>query len=192
VPLVYMLRVFSVLCTQFPCFSSHTFSHPLLSFSVEALSPLSQTHCRLGSESESESEIEFLYYWRFTNQSLRLVDKPLETHDQHIFFFQLNTGFHIPYVRSSVTRGWVCHLQLLLVLASSVILRFESHGTHDHILISQIRYSPNLEGPVPILMYTPTGWSSYNPRHWVPFSSPPKTRRDTVEVFEPVSTRNRF
>jgi hypothetical protein len=32
-------------------------------------------------------------------------------------------------------------LQLLLILASAVILRSESRGTYDHILLSQIRYS---------------------------------------------------
>jgi hypothetical protein len=46
----------------------------------------------------------------------------------------------------SVTRGWVCRLQLLLVLVSAVILRSESRGTHDHTILSQIRDSPNLEG----------------------------------------------
>jgi hypothetical protein len=35
-----------------------------------------------------------------------------------------------------------------MVLASAVILRFESRGTHDHILVSQIRDSPNMEGQV--------------------------------------------
>jgi hypothetical protein len=39
----------------------------------------------------------------------------------------------------SLTRGRVCRLQLLLVLASAVILRSESHGTRDHILLPQIR-----------------------------------------------------
>jgi hypothetical protein len=34
-----------------------------------------------------------------------------------------------------------------------------------------------------------TGWPSYAPRHRVPFSSPPTTRRATVEVFEPASTQ---
>jgi hypothetical protein len=34
-----------------------------------------------------------------------------------------------------------------------------------------------------------TGWSNYTPRHWVPFSSPPTTRRATEEVFESASTR---
>jgi hypothetical protein len=40
-----------------------------------------------------------------------------------------------------LTRGRVCCLQLLLVLASTVILGSESRGTHDHILLSQIRDS---------------------------------------------------
>jgi hypothetical protein len=38
---------------------------------------------------------------------------------------------------------------MLLVLASVVILRSESRETHDHILPSQIRVSPNLQGKVP-------------------------------------------
>jgi hypothetical protein len=42
--------------------------------------------------------------------------------------------------------------------------------------------SPYLYPPV-------TGWPSYTPRHWAPFSSPPTARRATVEVFEPASTR---
>jgi flagellar basal body P-ring protein FlgI len=40
----------------------------------------------------------------------------------------------------------MCRLQLLLVLASAVILSSESRGTHYHILVSQIEDSPNLEG----------------------------------------------
>jgi hypothetical protein len=37
-------------------------------------------------------------------------------------------------------------------------------------------------------LYAPgTGWPGYTPRHLVPFSSPPTTRRATVEVFEPTS-----
>jgi hypothetical protein len=49
-----------------------------------------------------------------------------------------------------MTRGWVCRLQQLLILASAAALRPESHGTHDKILLSQIRDSPNLEGQVPV------------------------------------------
>jgi hypothetical protein len=42
----------------------------------------------------------------------------------------------------SLTWEWVCRLQLLLALASAVILVSECLGTLDHILLSQIRDSP--------------------------------------------------
>jgi hypothetical protein len=45
-----------------------------------------------------------------------------------IFIFQRNTNIYSPYVTSSLTRGWVCPLQLLLGLASAVILRSQSAG----------------------------------------------------------------
>jgi hypothetical protein len=83
-------------------------------------------------------------------QSVRLGDKPLETHDN--FIFQLNFCSYSPYVSSSLTRESVCLLQLPLVLTSAVILRSESHGNHDHILQSQIRGSTNLEGQVPVFI----------------------------------------
>jgi hypothetical protein len=41
--------------------------------------------------------------------------------------------------------------QMLLVLASAVILGFESRRTQDHILLSQIRGALNLEGQIPHL-----------------------------------------
>jgi hypothetical protein len=62
----------------------------------------------------------------------------------------------------SLTRGRVCHLYLLLAVASAVIFGSESHRTRDHILLSQFQR--------------------------LPFSSPPTTRRVTVEVFVPAST----
>jgi hypothetical protein len=52
----------------------------------------------------------------------------------------------------SLTRGWICRLKLLLALASAIILGSESRGTHDHILQSHIRDSPNLEGQVPVFI----------------------------------------
>jgi hypothetical protein len=45
-----------------------------------------------------------------------------------------------------------CRLQLLLALASTVILRSESYETNDQILLSQIRDSSNLEGQVSVLI----------------------------------------
>jgi hypothetical protein len=75
------------------------------------------------------------------------------------------------------TKERVCRLQLLLVLASAVLLGSESRGTHDHILLSQIRDSPNLECQVPVFIFPGTGWPSYTSMHWVPFSSPLTTRK---------------
>jgi hypothetical protein len=39
-----------------------------------------------------------------------------------------------------------------MALASAVILGSEPRGIHDHILLSQIRDSPNLEGQVPVFL----------------------------------------
>jgi hypothetical protein len=97
-------------------------------------------------QSESESESELLYDWRFTVNQFVLATSPLRLTTCN-FIFQLNTCGYSPYVTSFLTTEWVWRLQLLLVLASAVILRSESRGTHDHILLSQIRDSPNLEGP---------------------------------------------
>jgi hypothetical protein len=41
----------------------------------------------------------------------------------------------------------------------------------------------------PYLYSSGTRWPSYTPRQWVSFSSPPTTRRATVEAFESASTR---
>jgi hypothetical protein len=79
----------------------------------------------------------------------------------------------------SLIRGWVC-LQLLLAFASTVILGSESQKTHDHILLSQIWESPNMESQVPVFI---------SPRHRVPFLLPVTTRRAVVLVFEPASTQ---
>jgi hypothetical protein len=85
-------------------------------------------------------------------------------------------------------RGWACRLQLLLGLASAFTIRSESRGTHD-ISLSQIRDSPNLEGQVPVFISPRNRLAQLYPRNWVHFSSPPTTRRATMEVFEHASTR---
>jgi hypothetical protein len=122
------------------------------------------------------------------HQSVCLGVKPLETHD-HQFFFQLNTCGHNPYITPSLMRGWFCHLQLLLALAITVILRSESCRTYDHILLSLIWDSPNLEGQVSVFISPRNRVPRYTPKHWVPFSLPPVTCKDMVEVFDPTSTQ---
>jgi hypothetical protein len=99
------------------------------------------------------------------------------------------TCCHSPYATSSLTRGWFFRLQLLPVPPAQsfsdpktagltitfYFLRFETPATWR--ARSQYLYLPG------------TGWPSYTPRHYVPFSFPPTTRRATVEVLEPASTR---
>jgi hypothetical protein len=65
---------------------------------------------------------------------------------------------------TSLTRGRVCSLQLLLCLASSFTLGSESRSTHDHILLSQIGTLPNLRARSLYLCRPRTGWPSYT-RH---------------------------
>jgi hypothetical protein len=42
------------------------------------------------------------------------------------------------YGAPSLTRGRICLLYMMLALARAFFLEFESHGTCDHILLSQI------------------------------------------------------
>jgi hypothetical protein len=112
----------------------------------------------------------------FTANQFVLEASPLRPMSR-IFIFQTNTCSYSPYITSSLTGGLVCHLELLLRLASAVILMSQHHGTHDQILLSQIRDSFNLENQVPVRI---------SPRQRVPFSLP---RRATVEVFDPAADR---
>jgi hypothetical protein len=50
---------------------------------------------------------------------------------------------------SSLTKGLISSSQLLLGIASAVFLEYESHGTHEHILLSLFFRLPQLEGQVP-------------------------------------------
>jgi hypothetical protein len=112
-------------------------------------------------------KLELLYDWRFRHISSYWRIAPWDSRPAIIF--QLNTCFHSPYITSSLTRGWVWNLQLLLVLASAVILRSDSRGTCDHMLLSQIRNYPNLGARFPYLYFSGSGWSCYSARHWVSF-----------------------
>jgi hypothetical protein len=77
------------------------------------------------------------YQLEVYRQLVRLGAEPLETRGQN-FFSELNTCGYSPYI-TSLMRGLVCHLQLLLALTSVFILGYESRGSCDHILLSQIR-----------------------------------------------------
>jgi hypothetical protein len=101
--------------------------------------------------SSSESESELLYDWWLIANQFVLATSLLRLTPSN-FIFQLNTCGYSPHVTSSLTRKWVCRLQLLLVIASAVTIGSESRGTHDYILLSQNRDSPNMEGQVPVFI----------------------------------------
>jgi hypothetical protein len=50
-------------------------------------------------------------------------------------------------------RGRVCRLQLLLALANALIIKSESHGNYDHILLSQTGDSLELDSQDPVYIY---------------------------------------
>jgi hypothetical protein len=66
------------------------------------------------------SESELLYDWRFTASQFLSAPNPLRLTVSN--FFYLNPSGHSAYVTSSLTRGRVCRLQLLLTLVSSANL----------------------------------------------------------------------
>jgi hypothetical protein len=76
--------------------------------------------------------------WRSISQSVSKswCRSPSGAHDQiFITTWQLRSCFcRTP----SLTRGRVCRSYMLLALASAVFLGFESLGTRDHVLLSQI------------------------------------------------------
>jgi hypothetical protein len=86
---------------------------------------------------------------------------PPGAHDQiFIIIWQLRSYF---YGAPSLTRGQVCLMYMLLVLACAVFLGSESLGSREpYFTVSVLR---------------------------LPFSSPPTSHRVTVEVFNPASTR---
>jgi hypothetical protein len=108
-------------------------------------------------------ESELLYDWPLAANQFILATSPLRRLTTSIFFFQLNTCGHNPYVTSSLVRGWFCRLQLLLALASAVTVRSESH------YCLRFETPPTWRATSPYLYPPGTGWAGYTPRHWVSF-----------------------
>jgi hypothetical protein len=77
---------------------------------------------------------------------------------------------------------------LLLALASEVILEPESCGTHDHILLSQIRDSSNLEDQVPVFI-SPKNMVVHLYPQAVGFLFVAYNSQAKVKVSDPSSTR---
>jgi hypothetical protein len=53
----------------------------------------------------------------------------------------------------------------------------------------RVETPPTWRARSPYLCHPGTEWPDFTPRHWVPFSSPPTTRRAAVEVLDTASTQ---
>jgi hypothetical protein len=79
---------------------------------------------------------------------------------------------------------------LPFIIASAFILGSESRGTRDHILRSQIRDYPNLEGQVPVFISPRNRVTRLYPQTLGSlFVASYDTQGAAVEVVEPASTR---
>jgi hypothetical protein len=87
-----------------------------------------------------------------------------------IFFRQLRVCY---FVAPSLTRGRVCKLLLLLVLASAV-----PRDSRSYFIVAILETPPTWRARSPYLYPPGTGYPSYTPGHWVPFMSPLTARRD--------------
>jgi hypothetical protein len=141
------------------------------------------------SESESESESELLYDGWFTANQLILAPGPLRLTTSD-FFLQLNSCCHSPYLTLLwLEDGSVAYNCCWCSPAQSFSCpRPAGPMTVFHCL--RFETPPTWRVRSPYLYPPGTSWSSYTLRHFVPFSSPPTTRRVTVEVSEPPSTRS--
>jgi hypothetical protein len=99
---------------------------------------------------KSKSKSKIYYDRRSVGQSLLVSSIPLGLTARLLL---LSDSWGVFWCGAlSLTRERVCRLQSLLVLASAVILWSKSRGTRDHILLSQIRDSPNMDGQVAVFI----------------------------------------
>jgi hypothetical protein len=81
-----------------------------------------------------------------------------------VIIFLMNPCGHSPYVTSSLTRGWDCRLQLLMVLASAVIFGSESCLRFETPPTWRTRYFPGTGFPFHrLLRLTGLRWKYCNP-----------------------------
>jgi hypothetical protein len=135
---------------------------------------------------QSQSQSQSYLMTNGQSASLSWCQATISARDQ--FFFLLEISFRqlqvCYFVAPSLTRGRVCNLLSLLVLANAVLL-----DSRPNSIVPILETPPTCRARSPHLYPQGTGWPRYTPRHWVPFPSPLTTHRATVEVFYPATTR---
>jgi hypothetical protein len=122
-------------------------------------------------------------------QSVRLGDKPLETHDKY-FFSTEHLGLQsLCNILSDMRMG------LSFTIAAGPRQRSKFLGPSLAGLVTifyclRFETPPNWRSMSPYFYPPRTGWLGCTPIYWVPFSSPPTIPRVKAEVFEPASTRD--
>lgn len=120
---------------------------------------------------------DLLYDWLFTASQFVFARSPLRPMTSTFLFPQLNSCGYSPYLTSLWREDvrWASLAQSFSVPSPArrmtlfYCLKFENSQT------CRARY--------PYLYLPGTRWLSYNPKHWVPFSSTPTTHRTSVCVF---------
>jgi hypothetical protein len=178
-----MIELIGPLYNWLQQFTNHYLTHCQLLPTGHSTGTIPNSNCTVYSEFRVTLRLA-LYC-----QSVRLGAKPIETHDQNLFSFQLNTCGYSPYVVLSDER-----MGLSFRNAAGPRRRSHSQVRVPGVSITTF-YCLRLETPPtwrtrsPYLYPPGTGWPGYTPRHWVPIPSPFTTRRATVEVFDSASTR---
>jgi hypothetical protein len=117
-----------------PCWTTNVFSSTVIDLVLIYKSVTSSTATALWmNPSESDDS-----YVTTDGQSVSLAWNKAPTWGLQPYFFTVRHLLVCWCEVLSLMRGWVCRLQLLLALASAVILGSESRGTRDYILLSQI------------------------------------------------------
>jgi hypothetical protein len=115
------------------------------------------------------------------NRPVRLGVGHSSRNRNQFFYRQLWVYFLAP----SLTRGWVCNLLFLLVLASAV-----PRDSRPYYTVPILETPPTWRARSPYLYPPGTGWPSYTSQHWVPFPSPLTSHGYGGGILSHLHTRN--
>jgi hypothetical protein len=99
-----------------------SFTNQLISFHSTALAPLH--HAALHCTNYLRVRVRVILLLAVYRQLVRLGVKPLEDQDER--YFQLNPCGHIPNAIFSLTKGWICLLQICSALSNVRIVHTEN------------------------------------------------------------------